>query len=156
VDSLSKAQRSALMARVRQRNTSPELIVRKALHARGFRYVLNDRRLPGTPDLTLPKWRVAVFVHGCFWHGHGCPKSRLPSTNRSFWTKKVRDNRNRDQLKEEQLRLRGWRVLVVWECDLRDRTLLEQYLDVLAGQIRHDTLKDSIRRGHRTFPTRAL
>lgn len=107
------------MGRIRGKNTKPELLVRHALHRRGFRYRLHDRGLPGRPDLVLPKHRAAVFVHGCFWHGHDCPLFRLPGTRREFWEVKIAGNRTRDALVQSQLGETGWRVLTVWECAFR-------------------------------------
>ena len=117
-DTLSKERRSALMKRVKQKNTAPELIVRKALHKRGLRYKIGDPKLPGRPDLSFPRYRAALFVHGCFWHGHDCRAGRLPTTNTDFWVPKIEGNRKRDQRKEEALRESGWRVFTVWQCEL--------------------------------------
>lgn len=117
-DTLSKERRSALMKRVKQKNTAPELIVRKALHKRGLRYKIADRKLPGRPDLSFPRHRAAVFVHGCFWHGHDCRAGRLPTTNTNYWVPKIEGNRQRDLRKEEGLRELGWRVFTLWQCKL--------------------------------------
>lgn len=105
------------MASVRSENTRPEWIVRRALHAAGFRYRLHRRDLPGTPDLVLPRLRVAVFVHGCFWHGHGCRRgARMPATNVEYWRRKLRRNRTRDRRNARLLRAQKWHVHTVWEC----------------------------------------
>ena len=98
------------MKRVKQKHTAPELIVRKELHKRGLRYKIGDRRLPGRPDLSFPRYRVAIFVHGCFWHGHHCRLGKRPSTNIDYWVPKIMANRQRDARKEQALRERGWRV----------------------------------------------
>ncbi len=95
-DIVAPAVRSRMMAGIRGRNTKPEIFIRKALHARGFRYRLHPRAVPGVPDFTLPRWRAAVFVHGCFWHGHDCPLFRLPGTRPDFWLAKIERNRARD------------------------------------------------------------
>lgn len=109
------------MSRVRGRDTKPELLVRKALHARGYRYRLHDKKLAGTPDLSFPGRRKAVFVNGCFWHMHeDCGLARMPKSRLEFWRPKLEGNRARDALKRAQLRAQGWDVMVVWECQLRD------------------------------------
>ena len=109
------------MSGIRGRDTRIEVAVRKALFARGFRYRLNERRLPGRPDLVLPRYNAAVFIHGCYWHGHDCGLFRVPSTNREFWQTKIDGNRERDRRNGAALRTAGWRVAVVWECALRGR-----------------------------------
>jgi len=120
VDVMSADKRSALMSRIRGKNTLPELHVRKCLWHAGLRYRLHVRGLPGRPDLVLPRWKVAVFVHGCFWHHHtGCVFFRLPKTRPGFWKKKLRGNRSRDMESVAALNAAGWRVAVVWECALR-------------------------------------
>ncbi len=137
-DSLTPQQRSAQMSRIRGTNTKLEVLVRSALHARGFRYRLGGAGLPGKPDIVLPKYGTLVFVHGCFWHGHNCPLYRLPKTRPEFWAAKIDSNKARDARVEFQLRESGWRVELVWECSLRgvkeiDRAL---FFDQLADRIR--------------------
>lgn len=107
------------MKRVKRSDTKPELTLRKALHKMGFRYVIGDKRLPGTPDLAFPKHKAAVFVHGCFWHGHDCRQGRAPCSNVGYWVPKIEANRARDARKEQGVRDVGWRVFTVWECQLR-------------------------------------
>ena len=119
MDVLTPEQRRRCMTRIKARNTKPEVLLRKALFALGFRYRLHDRRLPGTPDLVFPKFRAAVFVNGCFWHGHDCPLFVVPKTNTEFWLQKIGVNRARDKGAVSSLRRMGWRVLTVWECALR-------------------------------------
>lgn len=120
VDVMSAAKRSALMSRIRARDTRPEISVRHYLWHAGFRYRLCPRNLPGKPDLVLPKWRKVVLVHGCFWHQHaGCPYFRLPKTRTPFWANKLRKNRCRDLAVVERLAHDGWGVAVVWECALK-------------------------------------
>ena len=114
-------QRRYNMSRIRNRNTKPELLLRAALHANGFRYRLHDRRLPGTPDIVMPGRRAVIQVHGCFWHGHGCPLSVTPATNQQFWIEKIQRNKQRDRATDAALAEAGWRLLVVWECALRGR-----------------------------------
>lgn len=117
-DRFSKEQRSRLMSLVKNKNTEPEVLVRKRVFAAGFRFRLHCKDLPGSPDLVLPKYRTAVFIHGCFWHGHDCPRGRRPATNISFWDGKIAKNIARDTLTRQQLRQSGWTVCVIWTCRL--------------------------------------
>ena len=115
------------MRRVRSRDTSPELRLRKLLTSLGARYRLNRRDLPGTPDIVMPGRRLAIFVHGCFWHGHDCPRgARVPQANRDYWVAKVGRNRERDARSEAALKDLGWRVEVVWECEFKDAEALRR------------------------------
>lgn len=117
---MSPEKRSALMSRIRGRDTKPELQIRGALWHAGLRFRLNVQSLPGRPDIVLPRWRAVIFVHGCFWHRHeGCPLFRLPSTRTSFWDEKLAGNRTRDDRAASCLEASGWRVLTIWECALR-------------------------------------
>lgn len=111
------------MSRVRNRDTAPEKIVRKALFAAGFRYRLHSKHLPGCPDIVLPRYRVAVFVHGCFWHGHHCPRGRRPASNTAFWSEKIDRNIARDQATLAAIKQAGWKAKVIWQCDLERGTL---------------------------------
>ena len=122
MDTVDKETRSRIMASVGQKNTGPETSLRVALHRAGLRYRLHDRRLPGTPDLVFPKYRAVIFVHGCYWHSHGCYKSTVPKTRQAFWVKKFKANKERDERKLRQLHELGWRVMVVWECALLGRS----------------------------------
>jgi len=120
IDVVDSGKRSAMMSRIRQKDTSPEWLVRRYLHARGFRYTLHRKDLAGTPDIVLPRHHAVVFVHGCFWHAHqGCRFAVTPSTRRDFWIAKFESNRTRDELAVRRLQGEGWRVVVVWECALR-------------------------------------
>ena len=116
------------MAAVRRRDTVPEVLVRSHLHRMGLRFRLHDTRLPGSPDIVLRRHNTVVFVHGCFWHGHDCPRGKTPSTRQEFWLPKLIRNRKRDQLQVRSLRALGWRVLVVWECETKDETRLARRL----------------------------
>ncbi|MFF2047417.1 very short patch repair endonuclease [Stenotrophomonas bentonitica] len=138
VDNLTPEQRSAQMSRIRGSNTKLEVLVRKGLHARGLRYRLGGARLPGRPDIVFTKYRTAVFVHGCFWHGHDCPLYRLPKTRPEFWADKIGKNKARDQRVVEELESAGWRVLSVWECSVRGKSVTEQasFFDSLAENLR--------------------
>lgn len=115
------------MAGIQSKNTKPETLIRKALHARGFRYSLHPKRLPGKPDIVMPKWRVVIFVHGCFWHLHGCRLSKLPTSNASFWQRKLTGNQLRDVQVKRELGSLGWRTAIVWECATRGKAALETF-----------------------------
>lgn len=123
VDSISPAERSRVMAAVRGKNTRPELIVRSLIHRMGYRFRLHRKGLPGRPDLVFPGRRSVIFVHGCFWHRHtkpSCPLARLPKSRLDFWAAKLETNRKRDSMNVERLNHLGWRVFVIWECELKD------------------------------------
>jgi DNA mismatch endonuclease (patch repair protein) len=124
-DTLTPEQRSALMSRIRGKNTKPELAVRRALHALGYRYRIHVAGLPGRPDLVFRKRRCAVFVHGCFWHRHGCPKTTTPKSRLDYWAPKFAANVERDRRSEARLEEDGWRVFIAWECEVaKDETLM--------------------------------
>jgi DNA mismatch endonuclease (patch repair protein) len=139
-DVLTAEQRQLNMSRIRGKDTKPEMLVRRGLHARGLRYRLHDRKLPGRPDLAFPKYLTAVFIHGCFWHLHGCSLSKLPATRQDFWTKKLEGNAARDRRALEALNSVGWSVLTIWECALRGPGRLDDttVLDRAAHYIRED------------------
>ncbi len=120
MDRLTPARRSWLMSRVKGSNTTPELIVRRMLHAAGYRYRLHRKDLPGKPDIVFGPRKKIVFIHGCFWHGHRCPKGRLPKSNQAFWSSKIDTNKKRDRKRGRQLGALGWKVLVIWQCQLKD------------------------------------
>jgi len=125
MDSVPPETRSRMMAANRGRDTGPELLLRRALFARGFRYRVNAPGLPGRPDLKLTRHGAVILVHGCFWHGHDCPSFRMPASNTLFWKAKFKRNRERDARNIAELREAGWRVCVVWECALRGRSFAE-------------------------------
>lgn len=132
VDTLTPAERSALMSRIRGVDTKPELAVRRALHAQGYRYRTHLRGLPGRPDVVFTKRRIAVFVHGCFWHRHGCAKTSDPKSRVEYWQTKFESNVERDRRNQEQLVRDGWRVFVAWECEVeKDDTLYVRLADFL-------------------------
>ncbi|KZB73158.1 very short patch repair endonuclease [Thalassospira sp. MCCC 1A01148] len=135
MDIVDSKTRSRMMSGIRSRNTKPEVLLRKALHAVGYRYRLNVRLLPGSPDIVLPKWRVVIFVHGCFWHRHpDCKKATTPATNTDFWNKKFEANTRRDKTAIEELHKLGWRTAIVWECAIGSKVDVE-LIDDLAGFI---------------------
>ena len=127
MDKVSKEQRSRNMAAVPSKNSKPELEVRRELHRLGYRFRLHRKDLPGTPDIVLPKYRLCIFVHGCFWHRHaGCKRTTTPASNTAFWRQKFERNQNRDAEARVLLELLGWRVVVIWSCE----TASEESLDV--------------------------
>lgn len=136
VDTISPEYRSEIMSRVRAKDTKPEMVVRRMLHAAGYRYRLHARDLPGKPDLVFPGRRKVVFINGCFWHRHrGCALARLPKSRTEFWTEKLERNRERDERNVEALREQGWEVLTVWECEVRDpATLMPRVVAFLEQQ----------------------
>lgn len=139
--------RSRMMAGIRAKNTKPELLLRKGLHAHGFRFRLHDAGLPGRPDIVLPRYRSVVFAHGCFWHGHDCHLFRLPSTRPEFWRAKIERNREVDARSEAALKEAGWRQAIVWECALKGRTRLplEDVIGDCADWLRSDRQRIEIR-----------
>ncbi|MCB5204437.1 very short patch repair endonuclease [Neorhizobium sp. T786] len=124
VDIVSAEKRSVMMAGIRGKDTKPEIAIRKALFALGWRYRIHDKRLPGKPDLVFPKRKAVIFVEGCFWHGHDCHLFRMPSSRQEFWQAKIDGNRQRDIRVRAELHILGWRYLTVWECALKGRTRL--------------------------------
>ena len=136
MDGHSKETRSYNMSRIKGKNTKPEELVRKYLFSQGFRYRKNDKRLPGTPDIVLPKYKTVVFVNGCFWHEHeGCKYFVWPQNNADFWKAKINANIQRDKKKAEELQNRGWRVIVVWKCGIRQKEEREASLENLKKKI---------------------
>ena len=159
MDHLTPQQRHQNMAAIRSKNTKPEMIVRKGLWSRGFRYRLNHKRLPGHPDLVLRKYRTCIFINGCFWHGHNValPQTddvrgmmddvensaccKIPKTNRKFWVAKIRRNKERDKEEQRKLAEMGWHSITVWECELKPKQR-EQTLDSIAYTLNHIFLQD--------------
>ncbi len=133
-DVFTPAQRSAVMAAVKGQDTRPEMIVRRLVHALGYRFRLHRKDLPGKPDLTFPGRRAVIFVHGCFWHGHDCARGRRqPKQNADYWRAKIARNVARDAASEAALEDAGWRVLTVWECQIKDRAALSSRLQGFLG-----------------------
>ncbi|WP_315805462.1 very short patch repair endonuclease [Bradyrhizobium sp. SZCCHNS3002] len=137
-DFLTPEQRSERMSRIRSRDTKPELVLRRELHRLGLRYTLGNKRLPGKPDLVLPRHKAAVFVHGCFWHRHpGCNIATTPKSNTPYWQEKFDRNVSRDARVRAELESQGWRVFVVWECELQSGKRSSRTAYQLADEIRH-------------------
>ena|ERR1700733_2637160 len=134
MDRLSRRQRSELMSRVGVRNTAPELWIRSLLHTLGYRFRIHRKDLPGTPDIVFPTRRMVIFIHGCFWHGHKCPRGRPPLSNVVFWRNKITKNIQRDARVKRQLRAAGWRVLVVWGCKIGKNSDVATKLSDFLGQ----------------------
>ena len=135
-DRLNTQQRHHCMSRIRGKNTKPEILVRKGLHARGFRFRLHNKKLPGSPDIVLPKYGVAIMVNGCFWHGHkGCRYATKPKTNIEFWETKIARNQHRDEVSAAHLEALGWTVITIWECELRTSSQLDDRLNTLTEEI---------------------
>jgi len=136
-DIFSSQKRSEIMSKISGKETKPEILVRKLLFAEGFRFRKNDKRLPGKPDIVLPKYKTVIFVHGCFWHGHlDCKKSKLPKTRKEFWEMKINGNIQRDIIVQDELKALGWRIIIIWQCQL-GKNISSTIKDVIS------TLKDS-------------
>ena len=146
-DRVDRATRSRIMASIRGADTGPELAVRKARHARGFRYRVHVNSLPGRPDIVLRRFGAVIFVNGCFWHGHDCSLFRRPASRAAFWEEKLRRNRERDAWVGEALAVAGWRCLTVWECCIRgpERREFEQVVDYIAGWLMGERSQSEIR-----------
>jgi DNA mismatch endonuclease (patch repair protein) len=136
-DIFSKEKRSQIMSAVKNKNTKPEILVRKHLFRAGFRYSIHKRELPGSPDILLPKYKSVIFVHGCFWHGHSnCKKAINANSNKNFWNQKILENRNRDQRVKRKLNSAGWRVITLWECDLRNQKSITRTINKLITRLK--------------------
>lgn len=152
-DKMTEEQRHYCMSRIRSVDTRPEMVVRKFLHASGFRYSLHRKDLPGSPDIVLKKYHTVIFINGCFWHGHPlCRYATVPKTNSDFWTEKIRCNKERDANNIESLERLGWHAIVVWECELKPRCRAAR-LELLETQLRQrlepeaiHTIPNSIRK----------
>jgi len=137
-DIVDQETRSRMMRGIRGKDTRPEMMIRKELHARGFRYRVHVNQLLGKPDIVLPRFRSVILIHGCFWHGHDCPLFRLPATRREFWSTKIARNKERDREVADALRSDGWRCLTVWECAFRGlgRRQLSEVVDMVEACVR--------------------
>ena len=143
-DNHSKEVRSMNMSHIRSKNTKPEELVRKYLFSKGFRYRKNARKLPGCPDIVLPKYKTAIFVNGCFWHKHNCPRFVWPSSNQEYWIPKISRNVQRDQEHYQELKKSGWRVLVIWECQLKKK-MFDSTMEILIRDILQNSSEEEKR-----------
>ncbi len=143
VDVVTPDKRRRMMAGIKGKNTKPELIVRKELFRRGFRYKLHDKQLPGRPDLVFPKYKSVIFVNGCFWHKHECKLFKWPDSNREFWKKKITENSKRDQRNRDSLSSEGWGVRTIWECALKGKKSndIEREIDDLSQWLVNGSLQ---------------
>ncbi|KAF5433197.1 DNA mismatch endonuclease, patch repair protein [Candidatus Methanophagaceae archaeon] len=136
-DIYSKNKRSQIMSKISGKETEPEILVRKFLFRKGFRYRKNDKRYPGTPDIVLPKYKTVIFVHGCFWHGHNCRAGKLPETRKEFWQNKIDTNIARDKKSRRDLEKLGWKVLVIWQCELKNKKIRTETLKNIEQEIQN-------------------
>jgi DNA mismatch endonuclease (patch repair protein) len=140
MDNHSKEARSYNMSQIKSKDNKPEVLVRKYLFSKGFRYRNNVKTLPGSPDIVLPKYKTVIFINGCFWHMHEkCPYFVWPKSNKEYWTKKLLKNKERDNKNQEQLRQMGWNVIIVWECELK-KNKKDKRLNILCDQIKRSYL----------------
>ena len=146
-DNVDQVTRSRMMSGIRNKDTAPEMAIRKALHSRGFRYRTHVTYLPGKPDIVLPRFRAAILVHGCFWHGHDCSMFRLPGSRREFWKAKILQNRKRDANVRQRLYALGWRSLTIWECAIRgpEKRDFNQLVDDVATWLESDAVATEMR-----------
>ena len=145
-DIVDRQTRSRMMSGIKGSNTKPELLIRKALHKRGFRYRLHSKNLAGKPDIVLPKYKAVIFVNGCFWHKHDCHLFRWPKSRTEFWKKKITGNVKRDNRNARQLEEQGWRILTVWECSIKGkyRSPFELLIDSIESWLLHGSENRSI------------
>ena len=155
-DRMTKEQRHKCMSSIKGKDTKPEMLVRRYLHARGYRYRMNVKRLPGTPDIVLRRFRTVIFINGCFWHGHeGCRYFVMPKSNTPFWEKKIERNKQRDVEKRIQLRRMGWHTIIIWECELKpknrfttlqalENTLNKIFMKAMTSSVRHSVTRSTI------------
>ena len=135
-DIFSFQKRSDIMSKIGGKNTKPEILVRKFLFSKGFRYRINVKTLPGKPDIVLPKYKTVIFINGCFWHGHNCKKGKLPSSNLDFWREKISNNKSRDDKNSDLLIKLGWKVIIIWQCEISNVNNREIRLEFLLEELR--------------------
>ena len=134
-DIFDKAKRSAIMSKISGKDTKPEILIRKELFRKGFRYRKNVRNLPGKPDIVLSKYKTVIFINGCLWHGHTCKKGLLPGTRTEFWTEKIDKNKERDLRNYSDLKRQDWNVIVVWQCEIKNKHLLHIKIDDIISSL---------------------
>lgn len=137
-DIYTPSERSNIMSKISGKETKPEILVRSFLFLKGFRFRKNDKRYPGSPDIVLPKYRTAIFVHGCFWHGHNCNAGKLPETRKEFWTKKISETKIRDEKNRGELQELDWNIIVIWQCEIKTKQAREQRLSLLIEEIKRN------------------
>lgn len=135
-DIFSSQKRSDIMSKIGGKNTKPEILVRKFLFSQGFRYRINVKTLPGKPDIVLPKYKTVIFINGCFWHGHNCKKGKLPSSNIDFWKEKISNNKSRDDKNSDLLAKLGWKVIIIWQCEISNINSRKIRLEFLLEELR--------------------
>lgn len=138
-DIYSKWKRSEIMSQISGTETKPEILVRKYLFSKGFRFRKNDKRLPGRPDIVLPKYKTIIFIHGCFWHGHHCKAAKLPETNKEFWENKINSNIERDKNNQLLLEKLNWKIIIVWQCELKNKKSIARKLKEIEQKIQINT-----------------
>lgn len=136
-DIYSKNKRSGIMSKISGKETKYEILVRKFLFEKGFRYRKNDKRLPGRPDIVLPKYKTIIFIHGCFWHGHHCKAAKLPETNKEFWENKINSNIERDKNNQLILGKLGWKIIIIWQCELKNKKMITEKLEEIEQKIQN-------------------
>ena len=126
------------MSKISGTETKPEILVRKYLFGKGFRFRKNDKRLPGRPDIVLPKYKTVIFIHGCFWHGHHCKAGKLPETNKEFWGNKINSNIERDKKNQHKLEKLGWKIIIIWQCKLKNKKVVTKKLNGIVKKIQNE------------------
>ena len=137
-DIYSKRKRSEIMSKIPGTETKPEILVRKYLFSKGFRFRKNDKRLPGRPDIVLPKYKTVIFIHGCFWHGHRCKAGKLPEANKEFWENKINSNMKRDKKNQHKLEKLGWKIIIIWQCKLKNKKMMTKKLKEIEQKIQDE------------------
>lgn len=129
------------MSKISGKNTKPEILVRKFLFSKGFRFRINDKRYSGKPDIVLPKFKTIIFIHGCFWHGHSCKRGNLPDTNKEFWENKISNTKKRDVKNKRELETLGWKVIIIWQCEISSKLKFESRMKKVITHLSHNSSK---------------